>query len=193
MKTKIIGIGLVILLMGLLLSGCVSRSQYNELKAQAVQQEAQIAVLESEIEAKDVQIGELEKENLEFLKETETAEIRITFDPNPAPRQGKSRPVRVRLTEVNGVGVQLNEFIWLIYGDTDYKNDDLVGGHSYIRGDGFGLGNWLSYLPAHGSIDFETCKTCRSCGSDEKYAGYILYGTDDNGHEIIARGRLDFS
>lgn len=67
MKAKIIGMGLVILLMGLILPGC-AQGQISELKAQVAEQQAQIAELENQIaalnstvEARDARIAELEE------------------------------------------------------------------------------------------------------------------------------------
>ena len=90
MQKRIVSIVLAVLLVGLVvLPGCVSRGELNELKAQLVEKDAQteaqaaqineletqIAALNSTIEAKDAEIAELEEENTKLKTEIEKIEF----------------------------------------------------------------------------------------------------------------------
>lgn len=189
MQVKIISIGLVILLTGVLSLGC-SAGQTNELKAQIAEQQAQIADLESEIKGIDNRIAELEKQNLERQKEVEdleqptsgTAEIEVTFRPSPVPCEDGYWEWQAVFSEANGIGVKLDNLTYARYGP--HRPDIRDYDSSWIGK------NMLpsAYLPAYGSAGFRARFPCQAVD----YAIYTVTGVDDNGHEIKAVGRVDF-
>ena len=205
MKTKIVSVVLAVLLIGLVvLPGCVSRGELNELKAQLVEKDAQIeaqaaqinelgtqiAALNSTIEAKDAKIAELKKENTELKKEIEelkksapeVAKIEITLSLNPVLCKDGYWRWRVVLTEVNGVGVKLESLtMYIYYGEK--LLDTMSYGSDSIK-------TWLkeAYLSSYSSASFGAGFPCQSIS----HQMLVITGTDDNGHKITAEGRVDF-
>ncbi len=214
MKAKIVSVVLAVLLMGLIvLPGCVSKAEYNELKAQiaeqvaqiekqeaqinklegqVVQQKLEISKLENEVEAKNARIADLEKENLELRKEihslklakTDRTEIEITFSPNPVPCQDGHWRWTVTLKEVNGVGVKLDSIILKVYG-ADAEGVYLVASWN----DESWLNSLKHYLKPFGHASSRRFFTC---AAGTTYTVFTVTGVDDNGHWIRAEGRVDF-
>ena len=77
MKAKIVGIVLVISLMGLILPGCTSKAQLNELEAQVGEKELQISELKGELSSKDDRLNELEAQ----LANLESELAKLSHDP----------------------------------------------------------------------------------------------------------------
>ena len=197
MKAKIIGAVLVVLLMGLLLPGC-SSAQITELKVQTTELEGEITELTGEIEAKDARIAKLNNEIklknkriVELLEEIEgsvepapkIAKIEITFNPNLVPCRDGYWLWRVILTEVNGVGVKLNNLIYTRYG----YGDALVDRRSY---DSPWLEGWIpsAYLSPYGQAGTVFHFPCQNIG----HAVITVIGIDDNGNKIMAEGWVQF-
>ncbi len=111
-----------------------------------------------------------------------TAKIEISFNPNPVPCKDGHWYWRVILTEVNGIGVKLNKLTTEIY-----QSKRLLGTRDY---DSSMIQEWLdsAYLPASSSADFGASFPCQAITHEI----VTVTGTDDNGHEITATGRVDF-
>ena len=203
MKAKIISLGLVILLMGLLLPGC-AQGQINELEAQITEKDSQIvelenqtATLNSTVEAKDIRIAELEEENAQLQKEieeltveeevstpaTDTAKIEISFIPNPVPCQNGEYRWSVFLKEVNGIGVKLQCITMELHGE------DFV--ESWIDE------SWLkaiNYYLSPYDVPYDVVESRRHvpCNLLVTYVVFIVTGVDDNGNEVRVERRVDF-
>lgn len=110
------------------------------------------------------------------------AKIEISFNPNPVPCEDGHWHWRVILTEVNGIGVRLNDLTVDIY-----QGDRLLDKRDY---DSSWIEEWLdsSYLPAYGSADFGAGFPCQAITHEV----VTITGIDANGHEITATGRVDF-
>jgi len=211
MKKRSVGIFLVVLLMGLVLPGCVSKAEYNELKAsvaeqetlikeqadqiaeleaQIAEQEAEIAGLKGELGVKDARLTELEEEKAELqaeidkLKESISAKIEITCEPNRVTCQNKTFRWKVILTEVNGVGVKLKKCTVCHY-YKDGSSRERNYNSSWIE-------EWLpdAYLPAYGSASFKAGTYCEG-NQALTHVIYIISGIDDHAHKITATGRVD--
>lgn len=209
MKAKVVSIVLVVLLVGL--SGfsaieiMILKNQVTAQTAQIAAKEAQITELKSEIEAKDKRISELEEENAKLQKEvndlkelSKTAKIEISFRSNPVPCVNGEWHFRVIFTEVNGVGVYLNNLTLakcrLPSGSpyNDPRNKHLCFKTVYDRS--WIAEKWLgypsAYFPPHYSADFGAGFPYFS-DSKIDYVVITITGVDDNGNEITAIGRVD--
>jgi len=110
------------------------------------------------------------------------AAVEISFNPSPVPCVDEYWHWRVILTEVNGTGVKLNSLVYDRYEDV-HLVDTLDYDSAWIE-------TWLdsAYLPAYGSEDFGAGFPCQ----EVDYAVFTVTGTDDNGYNITATGRVDF-
>lgn len=215
MKTKIISIVVVVLLVGLILPGCVSKTEYNELKAlvaeqetlieeqagqiaeletliakqedQIAEQEAEIAGLKDEIRAKDAQIAELKEEKAELQAEIDKLKESIS--------------AKIEITfSTNPVPCENGYWDWRItYTEVNgigltfedetiyvYRNSSLLT--TYDNGVYYFAGKLPdAYLPAYGSVDFGGHINCQNI----THFIFTATGVDDNGNKITVTGRVD--
>jgi len=113
----------------------------------------------------------------------ETAEIVITFDPNPVPCLDGYWKWRVILTEVNGIGVKLDKLIYDRYIVNQTVPDRKVNDSAWFE-------QWVpsAYLTPYGIQSAGFGFPCQEI----THAVITVIGTDDNGHKITAEARVDF-
>ena len=112
----------------------------------------------------------------------EVAKIEITFEPNPVPCENGYWRWRIVLTEVNGVGVSLEELTMYIYSDNDLLEERPLGASKIM--------DWIdkAYLPAYGHARTGAGFPCQEITHEI----VTVTGIDDNGDKIEASGRVDF-
>jgi hypothetical protein len=109
-----------------------------------------------------------------------TAQLEISFDPNPVPCIDGKRHWDVIMSEINGVGVSLKTIVQDVY-----VGDQKVNSYFYDE-------NWMqenlgsSYLPA-----FSSMINGAGCGCYVTHQIFTVTGIDDNGHEIEATGKVE--
>lgn len=194
-KIKIVSVVLVVLLMGLTLSGCTSTEELDECRALVAEQAAQIEDLEAQIEdlkvqivdlnstieQKDARIVELEQE-LE-TPQKERAKIEIIFTPDPVPCENERWYWRVVIAEAKGIGVELKSLISYVYRGERALDVRMKWDTSRFE-EVFGT----SYLPPKGSMNFGAGFPCQ----DVTHEIVVVTGIDDNGNPVTATGRVDF-
>ena len=114
-----------------------------------------------------------------------TANLEISFDPNPVYCENNEIHWRVIISETNGIGVNLKTIVIDVYvGDDYYGNLDTFN-ETWIEEE------WdTSYLSAYSSIDFNAgMGTCE--GNTGITIKYKVTGIDDNGNPIEATGEVD--
>jgi hypothetical protein len=111
----------------------------------------------------------------------EKASLVISFNRNPIPYVGDNVSYVVKVTETNGVGVSLKNYV------SQYYSNSGPHPHEYNTKEWFE--SWVpgEYLPANGSLNFDA-----GAGKGWTYATFTINGIDDNGNDITATGRVDF-
>jgi len=202
MKKRVVMILLVALMV---LPGCAE----GEYKATIEQQEGQIRNLQDRIGILQGQVSDLESaldtektrnQDLQELidqqqkeeqeSETAKAKLEISFFPNPVICKDGDFLWKVVLTEVNGVGVELDRLDYIYYDnnlgcidkETFYDSDIM-----YL----FNLNN--PYLPPYFRRNSGFGFPCRQSTINVDYAIFTIAGIDENGNEIEASGRVDIS
>ncbi len=206
MKAKIVIILLITLLTCLmLLPGCTSKEelecnalveeqieQIGSLEIQVNDLQNQASSLNSTLESKEVYIEELLKQQQkqeEQEQKSETAKLEISFSLNPITSREERYCWRVILTEVNGVGVKLDELIYTllkcestgsyfissnkIYDSSEIKNMFSSLNSSYL----------LPYTRVYSNF-------CISSIADHIVV-ITITGTDENDNKIEALGEAD--
>ncbi len=109
-----------------------------------------------------------------------TAQLEITFDPNPVPCENEHLSWKTIISEINGVGVTLETIVQDVY-----VGDEKVASHTY---DEVWMEEWLgsSYIPAFSSMTITA-----GCGCMVTHEIFTVNGIDNNGHEVQATGRVD--
>ena len=114
-----------------------------------------------------------------------TANIEISFDPNPVYCENNELHWRVIISETSGVGVNLKTIVQDVFIGDDYIGNFYTSNEAWIEDE---LGT--SYLSAFSSIDFNA-----GMGTCEGNTGITIKckvtGIDDNGNPIEATGRVD--
>ena len=114
-----------------------------------------------------------------------TANLEISFDPNPVYCENDHLYWRVIISETNGVGVNLKTIVQDAYIGDDYIGNWYTNNEAWIEEQ---LGT--SYLSAFSSMDFNA-----GMGTCEGNTGIAIKckvtGIDDNGNPIEATGRVD--
>jgi hypothetical protein len=116
-----------------------------------------------------------------------TADLDLSFDPNPAPYEfgTDSWPFTITVTEQNGVGVTLTEFTFKTYNNSNQLlSTDVFDSEEII--DRFDT----NYVSAFSSIDHNTRRNNNTSGI--KYAVISIEGVDDNNVPVSAEARIDF-
>ena len=114
-----------------------------------------------------------------------TANLEISFDPNPVYCENDLLSWDVIISETNGIGVNLKNITIDAYVGDDYIGNDHILDESWMEGV-FGT----SYLSASSSVIY-------SCGAGpcDDYVGvtlkYEVTGIDDNGHQVEATAELE--
>jgi len=109
-----------------------------------------------------------------------TANLEISFDPNPVPCIDGHRYWDVIMSETNGVGIALKTIVQDVY-----IGDQKVNSHFYDE-------NWMqeylgsSYLPA-----FSSMINGAGCNCEITHEIFTVTGIDDIGHEIEATGKVE--
>lgn len=114
-----------------------------------------------------------------------TANLEISFDPNPVYCENNELHWRVIISETSGVGVNLKTIVQDVYIGDDYIGNWHTNNEAWIEEE---LGT--SYLSAFSSMDFNA-----GMGTCEGNTGIAIKckvtGIDDNGNPIEATGRVD--
>jgi hypothetical protein len=114
-----------------------------------------------------------------------TANLEISFDPNPVYCENNELHWRVIISETSGVGVNLKTIVQDVYVGDDYIGNFHTSNEAEIE-------EWwgTSYLSAFSSMDFNA-----GMGTCEGNTGITIKckvtGIDDNGNPIEATGRVD--
>lgn len=109
-----------------------------------------------------------------------TANLEISFDPNPVYCENDHLYWDVIISETNGIGVSLKTIVQDVY-----VGDEKVNSYFYDE-------NWMqenlgsSYLSA-----FSSMTNGSGCGCYVTHQIFTVTGIDDNGHEVEATGRVD--
>lgn len=113
-----------------------------------------------------------------------TAEIEMTFDPNPvpAPDEGKDWKWDTIFTECNGVGVTLTSVTFDLY-NQDEKVGTSIWNEEWVE-------MWLdsNYLPPFGSLEGGGGMKVQNI----THQLVTAIGLDDNGYQVESTGRTDF-
>ena len=114
-----------------------------------------------------------------------TANLEISFDPNPVYCENNELHWRVIISETNGVGVNLKNITIDAYVGDDYTGNSDIFDESWIEG------VWgTSYLSAFSSVNYNSGK-----GPCETNVGvtlkYKITGMDDDGHQVEASADLE--
>lgn len=114
-----------------------------------------------------------------------TANLEISFDPNPVYCENNELLWRVIISETSGVGVNLKTIVQDVY-----VGDDYIGNFYTHNEAGIEEGLGTSYLSAFSSIDFNA-----GMGPCEGNTGITIKckvtGIDDNGHQVEATAELE--
>jgi len=114
-----------------------------------------------------------------------TANLEISFDPNPVYCENNELHWRVIISETSGVGVNLKTIVQDVYVENDY----IVNWHTNNEAE---IEEWwgTSYLSAFSSMDFNAgMGTCE--GNTSITIKCKVTGIDDNGNPIEAMGEVD--
>ncbi len=109
-----------------------------------------------------------------------TAQLEISFDPDPVPCENGHQYWDVIISEINGIGVNLKTETQDIY-----VGDQKVASFFYDEA-------WMqehlgsSYLPAFSSMVISA-----GCGCEVTHEVFTFTGVDDNGHEVETTARID--
>jgi hypothetical protein len=116
-----------------------------------------------------------------------TADLDLSFDPNPAPYEfgTDSWPFTITVTEQNGVGVTLTELTFKTYNNNNQLLSTDVFDSNDIA-DSFGT----NYLSAFSFLDNDLSRANNINGI--KYAIISVDGVDDNNVPVTAEARIDF-
>ena len=114
-----------------------------------------------------------------------TANLEISFDPNPVYCENNEIHWRVIISETNGVGVNLKTIVQDVYVGDDYIGNFYTSNEAWME-DVWGT----SYLSAFSSMDFNA-----GMGTCEGNTGITIKckvtGIDDNGHQVEATAELE--
>ena len=114
-----------------------------------------------------------------------TANLEISFDPNPVYCENNELHWRVIISETSGVGVNLKTIVQDVYIGDDYIGNWHTYNEAWIEEE---LGT--SYLSAFSSMDFNA-----GMGTCEGNTGITIKckvtGIDDNGHQVEATAELE--
>jgi hypothetical protein len=116
-----------------------------------------------------------------------TADLDLSFDPNPAPYEfgTDSWPFTITVTEQNGVGVTLTELTLKTYNNSNQLlSTDVFDAEEII--DRFDT----NYVSAFSSIDHNLARANNINGI--KYVIISVEGLDDNNVTVTTEARLDF-
>ena len=114
-----------------------------------------------------------------------TANLEISFDPNPVYCENNELHWRVIISETNGVGVNLKTIVNDVYIGDDYISHWHTSNEAEIE-EWFGT----SYLAAFSSMDFNAgMDPCE--GNTGISIKCKVTGIDDNGNPIEATNRVD--
>lgn len=111
------------------------------------------------------------------------AAVVVSFDPNPVPNTDGYWRYEVTLTETMGVGVTLNSLVLRYYTTSGPAGQPQV----YDTSEWFD--KWLpnGYLPANEKVTTGSGLPVQPIS----YGVFTYNGVDENGHEIVAEGRVD--
>ena len=114
-----------------------------------------------------------------------TANLEISFDPNPVYCENDGLYWRVIISETNGVGVNLKTIVQDVYVGDDYI------GNFYTSNEAWMEKVWgTSYLSAFSSMDFNAgCSPCE--GNTGITIKCKVTGIDDNGRQVEATADLE--
>ena len=114
-----------------------------------------------------------------------TANLEISFDPNPAYCENNGLHWRVIISETNGVGVNLKTIVQDVYVGDDYIGNFSTSNEAWIEEE---LGT--SYLSAFSSMGFNAgCSQCEG-NTGITIKGKVT-GIDDNGRQVEATADLE--
>jgi hypothetical protein len=114
-----------------------------------------------------------------------TANLEISFDPDPVYCENNELAWRVIISETNGVGVNLKTIVEDLYVGDDYIGNSLTGNEAWIE-EAFGT----SYLSAFSSMGFNArWSPCE--GNTGITIKYKVTGIDDNGYQVEATAELE--
>jgi len=114
-----------------------------------------------------------------------TANLEISFDPNPVYCENNGLHWRVIISETSGVGVNLKTIVQDVYVGDDYIGNFYTSNEAWIEEE---LGT--SYLSAFSSMGFNAgMSPCE--GNTGITIKCKVTGIDDNGNPIEATGRVD--
>ena len=114
-----------------------------------------------------------------------TANLEISFDPNPVYCENDRLYWRIIISETNGVGVNLKTIVQDVYVGDNYIGNFYTSNEAWIEEE---LGT--SYLSAFSSIDFNAgCSPCE--GNTGITIKCKVTGIDDNGHQVEVTAKLE--
>jgi len=123
--------------------------------------------------------------NLSGCTGVKTANLEISFDPNPVYCENDHLYWDVIISETNGIGVNLKNITIDAYVGDDYIGNDHILDESWMEGV-FGT----SYLSASSSVNYSSGKgPCD--GNVGVTLKYEVTGIDDNGHQVEATAELE--
>ena len=115
-----------------------------------------------------------------------TANIEISFDPDPVHCENDCLDWRVIISETKGVGVNLKTIVADIYVGDNYIGNDFTINEAEINEE------WgTSYLSAFSSMDDFNCRWCPCEGNTGITIKYKVTGIDDNGRQVEATADLE--
>ncbi len=119
------------------------------------------------------------------------AELVIHFDPNPAlsVRPGEWE-YTVTITEVNGVGLYMHEYLTRHYNVAGVQLNELSSDRQTFQKEFLGCGGEGPYIPGGTSRCTSTITT--GAMKNTGYAEWEFHGQDDFGNEVIATARVEF-
>ena len=117
-----------------------------------------------------------------------TAEINISFDPNPVPYDSENEQwtLKLILSESNGVGVTLSSLRF-----DEYNQEEQLFNTQFLYEEG--IIDWFesNYLPAFSSLQDDIYYYIAPGDEFAKYTVLTIEGVDDNDNPIEATGRVD--
>jgi hypothetical protein len=117
-----------------------------------------------------------------------TAQLKVSFEPNPAPYDYgiDGWPFTITVSEQNGVGVALTEFTFKTYNN----NNQLIS--TDVFGTDIFINEWFDtdYLSAFSSLEHDMYRNNNMSGIS--YAIITVDGVDDNNVPVTTEARIDF-
>lgn len=198
MRRRVVSVILVIALMGLILPGCVPKtdlidcqSLVSEQADQIIELTSQVADLNATIETRDAeiteQLAEITALNATITELIKTAKLEVIVTPNPVVRDGDCNwRWRITVVETNGVGVKI-DFLKVAY--VFSYGIGLPKTHhpgKAFKWKGF---DYPCYLPAYAGVSGGWGINYQSAVIG---ALFIVAGVDDNGNEVEGSIQVDF-